>query len=165
MACLHLARPAHTLYPEHFLNDAQIRKRAEGKLRYVPGPTSVIEAPLEIGFVARGEQTGHKAQKPVSVYRPLVEMVTEPGDAILDPMAGSGTTGAVARATGRLAILSDHSEQCTALMEARLGCARMPLPPVAARRPAPVESAVARSGRAQRATAPPAALQGGSIDE
>lgn len=142
MACLHLARPGARLHPEHFLNDAQRRKQAEGKLRYMPGPTSVIEAPLEIGFVGRGEQTGHKAQKPAAVYEPLVEMASEPGDLILDPMAGSGTTGAVALARGRRAILADHSERCTAIMERRLGVGRTALPAGARRRPAPVESDV-----------------------
>jgi hypothetical protein len=125
----------------------------------------VIEAPLEIGFVARGEQTGHKAQKPASVYRPLIEMVTKPGDIVLDPMAGSGTTGAVARATGRFAILSDHSEQCTAVMEARLGCARRPLPAVVFRRPAPVESTVPRGAGARRAMTLRSAIEEGSSDE
>lgn len=148
MACLHIAAPGHTLYPEHFLNEAQLRKQAEGKLRYMPGPTSVIESPLQIGFVGKSEQTGHKAQKPVDVYRPLIEMATEPGDVILDPMAGSGTTGAVALETGRRAILSDHSAEYTAIMEQRLHVTRTQMPPDALRRPAPVESAVPRHAQA-----------------
>lgn len=142
MACLHLAREGHRLYPEHFLNEAQLQKKAEGKLRYMPGPTSVIESALEIGFVGRREQTGHKAQKPVSVYSPLIEMTTLPGDLILDPMAGSGTAGAVAQASGRRAVLSDHSEIYTEIMERRLGVRRVGFPAAARRRPAPVDSAV-----------------------
>ena len=77
MACLHLAQEGHSLYPEHFLNEAQLQKKAEGKLRYMPGPTSVIESALQIGFIGRKEQTGHKAQKPADVYRRLIEMATE----------------------------------------------------------------------------------------
>jgi len=34
----------------------------------MPGPTSVIESSLLVGFVGRNEQTGHKSQKPVNVY-------------------------------------------------------------------------------------------------
>jgi site-specific DNA-methyltransferase (adenine-specific) len=71
MACLHLSHPHAKLYPEHFSNDRQNELKRNGKLRYVPGPASVIEAPLLVGFVGRHEQTGHPAQKPVAVYEPI----------------------------------------------------------------------------------------------
>lgn len=124
MACLHLARPNAVLYPERFLNDAQLEKQREGKLRYMPGPPSVIEAPLNIGFVGRSEQTGHPAQKPEKVYEPLLLMTTKPGDRVLDPMCGSGTTGAVCRKLGRQAILCDESEDYLRMVERRLGLGR-----------------------------------------
>ncbi len=38
----------------------------------------------------------HPAQKPVAVMRWLVNALTDPGDLILDPFAGSGTTGIAA---------------------------------------------------------------------
>lgn len=125
MTCLHISQPGAKLHPEHFLNDAQKQKRAEGKLRYMPGPTSVIEAPLNIGFVGRKEQTGHPAQKPVSVFKTLYEMTTVSGELIFDPMSGSGTTGEAARALGRTAVLCDHSEEYTRIMEKRLGIKRI----------------------------------------
>jgi site-specific DNA-methyltransferase (adenine-specific) len=124
MACLHLSRPGSKLHPEHFLNDAQKDKMAQGKLRYMPGPTSVIEAALNIGFVGRKEQTGHPSQKPVSVYRQLYSMTTIPGDLIIDAMAGSGTSGEVAKILNLKAILSDCSEEYTQMMEKRLGLER-----------------------------------------
>ncbi len=124
MTCLHFARPRARLHPEHFLNAAQRERQRDGKLRYMPGPPTVIEVPLNIGFVGRGEQTGHPAQKPIAVYRPLIEMTTEPGDTVLDPMCGSGTTGAACRELGRHAILCDRSEEYTAIVERRLGIRR-----------------------------------------
>lgn len=148
MTCLHLARQDHTLFPEHFLNEAQLEKKAEGKLRYMPGPTSVIESSLQIGFVGRKEQTGHKAQKPIAVYRPLIEMTTKPGDLILDPMAGSGTTGAVAQLLGRRAVLCDHSETYTVIMENRLNLKRVAIGTDLRRRQAPIESAVPHNAAA-----------------
>jgi site-specific DNA-methyltransferase (adenine-specific) len=126
MACLHLSVPGAPLYPEHFLNEAQLEKQRRGKLRYVPGPTSVIEEPLLVGFVGRREQTGHPAQKPVAVFDTLVRMVTRAGDLVIDPMCGSGTTGAATRQTGRLALLSDADEASVSVVEARLGIARIP---------------------------------------
>lgn len=147
-ACLHLSRPGATLYPEHFLNDAQRNLRDRGKLRYMPGPTSVIEEPLPVqlslthdaelppadviespllvGFVGRKEQTGHPSQKPVSVIEKLILMTTLEHDLILDPMSGSGTSGAAALKNRRRCILSDHSEQYTQLTELRLGVSRLP---------------------------------------
>lgn len=125
MACLHMSQPNAKLHPEHFLNEAQKQKQAEGKLRYMPGPPSVIESPLNIGFVGRKEQTGHPAQKPVAVFKPLYEMTTVKGDLIFDPMSGSGTSGVVARELGRASILCDHSEEYTQIMEKRLGVARV----------------------------------------
>jgi len=122
--CLHFSRPGAKLYPEHFLNEAQLQKQREGKLRYMPGPPSVIDVPLNIGFVGRSEQTGHPAQKPEKVFEPLVLMTTKPGDIVLDPMCGAGTTGAVCVKVGRHAILCDESEEYVAITENRLGIKR-----------------------------------------
>jgi hypothetical protein len=122
--CLHLAKESATLYPEHFLNEAQLEKQKEGKLRYMPGPPSVIDVPLNIGFVGKNEQTSHPAQKPEKVIEPLILMTTKEGDTVLDPMCGSGTTGAVCSRLGRRAILCDISEEYTCITERRLGIRR-----------------------------------------
>jgi len=128
LACLHIARHGAKLFPEHFLNGAQLEKQRQRKLRYMPGPPSVMEVPLNIGFVGRSEQTGHPAQKPFKVIEPLILMTTAPGDLVLDPMCGSGTTGVVCRALGRRAILCDSSEEYIRMTEARLDSAeRTPL--------------------------------------
>ncbi len=119
--CLHLSRPDAKLYPEHFLNEAQLAKLREGTLRYMPGPPSVIDVPLNIGFVGRHEQTGHPSQKPEKVLEPLYLMTTKPGDVVVDPMCGSGTTGAVCARLGVRSILCDAAEEYTAITEARLG--------------------------------------------
>lgn len=118
--CLHLGRKGAQLYPERFLNEAQLAKREIGKLRYMPGPPNVIEAPLNIGFVGKNEQTGHPAQKPVAVYEPLLLMTTKPGDVVLDPMCGAGTTGEVCRKLGRKAVLADISPEYTEISRQRL---------------------------------------------
>ncbi len=128
MTCLHLKRADGVMHPEAFLNEAQLAKQRAGKLRYLPGPPSVIESALLVGFVGKAEQTGHPSQKPEKVYDPLVRMATVAGDLILDPMCGSGTTGAVARATGRRAVLADSSEDYVAMVEERLGITRLAVP-------------------------------------
>lgn len=120
MTCLHISVPGAKLYAEHFLNEAQLAKKAEGKLRYMPGPPSVIESPLIIGFVGKKEQTGHPSQKPEAVYGPLIEMVTKPGHLVFDPMCGSGTTGAVCRKLGRRAVLADMDANYISIARNRL---------------------------------------------
>jgi DNA methylase len=131
LTCLHLATATAKLYPEHFMNQAQLDKQRRGKLRYVPGPPSVIDVPLNIGFVGKDEQTGHPAQKPEKVLEPLILMATKPGDIVLDPMCGAGTTGAVCAKLGRKAILCDSSEDYVRMTERRLGITRTPRPELA----------------------------------
>jgi DNA methylase len=128
MTCLHLSHPGSKLYVEHFLNEVQLAKLKEGKLRYMPGPPSVIEEALLVGFVGKKEQTGHPSQKPVKVIEPLLKMTTKEGDLVLDPMSGSGTTAEAARRLGRHAIICDHSEEYTQIAEKRLGVRRIKLP-------------------------------------
>ncbi len=125
MACLHLSHPGAKLYVEHFLNEVQLAKWAEGKLRYIPGPPSVIEDSLLVGFVGRKEQTGHPSQKPVKVIQRLLMMTTKENDLVLDPMSGSGTTAEAARNMGRCAVICDHSEEYTRIAEKRLGVQRL----------------------------------------
>jgi len=120
LACLHLARGGAKLYPEHFMNDAQREKDKQGKLRYMPGPPSVIEAALNIGFVGKAEQTGHPAQKPVKVIEPLILMTTQENDLVLDPMCGAGTTGVVCQRLNRRGILCDESAQWIEVTKHRL---------------------------------------------
>lgn len=43
----------------------------------------------------------HPSQKPVSVLKRLIEIFTDPGDVVIDPCAGSGSTLRAARELGR----------------------------------------------------------------
>lgn len=125
-ACLHLAEAGAPVYPEHFLNDKQQARWKTGKMRFMPGPPSVIEAPLNIGFVGRREQTGHPAQKPLAVIEPLILMATKEHDIVLDPMCGSGTTGEACFRLNRQALLCDHSEEYLSITAKRIAaCRRM----------------------------------------
>lgn len=119
-ACLHLTSKNAKVYPEHFLNEKQIRRLEDGKMRFIPGPSSVLESPLNIGFVGRSEQTGHPAQKPLAVIEPLVLMATKEGGTVLDPMCGSGTTGEACLKHDRNAILCDISPEYLDITQARL---------------------------------------------
>ncbi len=61
------------------------------------------------------EYTGnrhHTNEKPVIALLPLIEAFSQPGDVVLDPFAGSGTTGLAARKLGRRFILFENDEIC-----------------------------------------------------
>ena len=45
--------------------------------------------------------TGHVAEKPVDLLCYLIRKLSQPGDTILDPFMGSGTTGVACMKTGR----------------------------------------------------------------
>jgi site-specific DNA-methyltransferase (adenine-specific)/modification methylase len=49
----------------------------------------------------RGEPRVHPTQKPVEVMRWCVELASRPGELVLDPYMGSGTTGVACALTGR----------------------------------------------------------------
>lgn len=119
-ACLHLHRARARFYPEHFYSPEQRVHAAGNRLEYKMTPFSVIEAGLLSGFIKRNEQTGYPAQKPESVIEPLLKMTTKPGDLVVDPTAGSGTTGAVAIRLGCSALLSDRSAQAIKVSRRRL---------------------------------------------
>ena len=118
-ACLHLASESAHVYAEHFLNDAQLARWQSGKMRFILGPPSVLEALLNIGFVGQTEQTGHPAQKPLAVIEPLILMSTKEPHTVLDPMCGSGTTGEACLRLNRNAILCDGSANYLSMTQAR----------------------------------------------
>lgn len=71
------------------------------------------------------EKTGYPTQKPEGILRRIVQASSRPGDRVLDFFAGSGTTGAVAAALGRDAVLVDHNPEAIAVMRERMPYARV----------------------------------------
>ena len=67
------------------------------------------------------EKTGYPTQKPEGLLRRMISASTKPGDRVLDFFAGSGTTGAVARALGRRFVLVDQNPEAIAVIRARVG--------------------------------------------
>jgi site-specific DNA-methyltransferase (adenine-specific) len=127
MTCLHLSKPDAKMHVENFLNEVQLQKLKDGKLRFMPGPPSVIEESLLCGFVGKQEQTGHPSQKPVAVIERILLMATTRGDLVVDLMSGAGTSAVAAHRNDRFSIICDISEEYTAIAEKRLRVRRMSL--------------------------------------
>ncbi|MGR3436249.1 MAG: site-specific DNA-methyltransferase [Shimia sp.] len=71
----------------------------------------------------RGDKA-HPTQKPEALLHRLLVGSTNPGDVVLDPFFGSGTTGAVAKALGRQWIGIEREAKYRAIAEARIAKVR-----------------------------------------
>jgi modification methylase len=79
--------------------------------------------PLCTGEERIKDETGAKAhptQKPEALLHRVIMASTQPGDVILDPFFGVGTTGAVARRLGRRFIGIEREARYAALAETRI---------------------------------------------
>lgn len=77
-------------------------------------PTNVLQLATECGF------NGHPAAFPTSLPNWFIRLFTDPGDTVLDPFAGSGSTLLAASELGRIGIGIDISPDYCTLMEERL---------------------------------------------
>lgn len=72
----------------------------------------------------RGPQANHHPTvKPVALMRWLIRLVTKPGDVVLDPFGGSGTTGVAALLEGRRVVLVEREPAFVAIIRARCAAA------------------------------------------
>ena len=73
-----------------------------------------------IGPVAK-ERTGYPTQKPEALLERVIGACTLPGDLVLDPYAGSGTTLVVGHRLGRRVLAIDDSPEALDVIRQRLG--------------------------------------------
>jgi site-specific DNA-methyltransferase (adenine-specific) len=66
------------------------------------------------------ERTGYPTQKPVRILERIVRVHSDPGDLVVDPFAGSGTTGVAAAKLGRDYLLVDENREAVRVMRERL---------------------------------------------
>jgi adenine-specific DNA-methyltransferase len=73
-----------------------------------------------------GEDKIYVVQTTIKVYERCLLMASDPGDLVLDPTCGSGTTAVAAEALGRRWITMDTSRVAVALTRTRLAALRLP---------------------------------------
>jgi site-specific DNA-methyltransferase (adenine-specific) len=66
------------------------------------------------------ERAGYPTQKPLALLRRIVQLASNPGDVVLDPFCGSGTTLVAAQGLGRRWIGIDSNPQAIAIARQRL---------------------------------------------
>ena len=77
-------------------------------------PTNVLHMATECGY------KNHPAAFPKTLPNWFIRLLTDPGDSVLDPFAGSGTTLVAAEELGRHGIGIDTSQEYCELMHERL---------------------------------------------
>jgi site-specific DNA-methyltransferase (adenine-specific) len=81
-------------------------------------PRDVLEIPVLCNGTA--EKTSHPTQKPVQLIRKLVLASSNPGDLVVDPFSGSGTTALVCELHGRRWVGCERDPGYATLSAARL---------------------------------------------
>ena len=66
------------------------------------------------------ERTGYPTQKPLKLYKRIIEASSNPGDIVLDPFAGCATTSVAAEQLGRNWIGIDINEEAEEVIRERL---------------------------------------------
>jgi site-specific DNA-methyltransferase (adenine-specific) len=79
------------------------------------------------GMSTQDRRNTHPTVKPLALMRYLVRLVLPPGGVLLDPFAGSGTTGLAAIAEGRKAILIEREERYCEISARRMAQQVLPL--------------------------------------
>jgi adenine-specific DNA-methyltransferase len=71
------------------------------------------------GRGATREKTAHPCQFPVEMIERIVRACSNPGDVVLDPFGGSGSTAVAARLNGRSFISIERDERYHEIARAR----------------------------------------------
>lgn len=113
------ARYTFNYHPLKGAND-DLQARSDWYLPLCTGKERLREGP-------GGGEKVHATQKPETLLRRIVTACTNPGDVILDPFFGSGTTGAVAKRLGRRYVGIERELDYIRAAEARIAAVE-PLP-------------------------------------
>lgn len=87
-------------------------------------PRDVFEIPVLCNGTA--EKTYHPTQKPTDLIRRLMLASSKPGQLVVDPFAGSGTTAVIAEETGRRWLACDNDARYVGIARARLVEKKLP---------------------------------------
>lgn len=79
-------------------------------------------------YVRHQDETAHPTEKPVHLMRHYIENSSQRGEVVLDPFAGTGTTGVAAIKAGRRFIGIERDPQWFDIARARLDAAILELP-------------------------------------
>jgi DNA modification methylase len=91
-----------------------------GETASLPG-ASLAASGTQLRISVSAKQHGHPTIKPVNLMQWLVRLVCQKGATVLDPFAGTGTTGAASFIEGRRCVLIEREAEYLADIEKRMG--------------------------------------------
>lgn len=109
---------------ETYLRDKRYKDR-DARMKHLQGgkfATNILRVPSLKG--SSKEKCGHPSQKPIELVSKLVACATDPGDLVLDPFLGSGTTAVAAETLGRRWIGFELNQEFAQLAKRRISAAR-----------------------------------------
>jgi len=109
---------------EYLRREYEDLRREYEDLRYTfnnPGKVS------SVWQIPPAKPNGHPTPKPEKLLERIINATSNPGDLVLDPFTGSGTTGAVAARLGREFIGIEKSEKYAEMAESRIASQAIPL--------------------------------------
>jgi len=103
-----------------YLQDGRYKDKAARRRHLLAGKyaRNILAVPSLRG--SSNEKVGHPSQKPVELIKKLVLVSTDPGDVVLDPFLGSGSTAAAATMLGRHFVGIERSKRYCKMAQKRL---------------------------------------------
>jgi DNA modification methylase len=98
------------------MNDAQLEAQRMIDARKIKDNKIQAVIPNTITFSGGAGKKIHPTQKPVEILQYFIELLSKPGDTVLDTFAGSGSTGIAAILSGRDCVLIEQDQKMFALM-------------------------------------------------
>lgn len=112
----------HIVWPKGYISSASHLKCGhEAAYLLAKGNPKPVTYPIE--DVQKWQYSGnknHPTEKHVSIIKPLIEAYSKPGDTVLDPFLGSGTTAVAAALSGRDYIGVEMEQKYCDLAQKRL---------------------------------------------
>ncbi len=105
---------------ERDLGCADLPSRTAGEATDCQDDTAGLQSPRAGAGRTGGARNIHPTVKPLALMRWLVRLVTPPGGLVLDPFAGSGSTGVACVREGLGCVLIERDADYVPILEARL---------------------------------------------
>lgn len=103
-------------------SEEEVVKKIEAMYISDPDTTTYLRGciPNDLSFNSKAGNRLHPTEKPVQLLRFLASLMSNPGDLLLDPFAGSGSTGEAAIKLGRRVIVIERDAEFFDKIETRL---------------------------------------------
>ena len=105
---------------QHERPDTEYRKSIKMATRDYQFVNTGYREGTTVLYASHDKDRKHPTQKPLSIHETIIKAYCPPGGLVVDPCAGSGTTGIAAKNTGRDFIMVEKEERYYDIIQERL---------------------------------------------